>query len=94
MLIDKGLKSGDIVTIKQTSGEEIVAKLVEDLDSYVKVSRPMVLTSTAQGIGMVPYLFTVNPEKDIKIHKPVSVLELTDDESAKQYIKFTTNIIT
>jgi hypothetical protein len=94
MLIDKGHQAGDIVTLKLSSGEEIIAKLVDETDTYVKVSKPMVLASTQQGIGMVPYLITVNPDKDIKINKPISVLELTEDEPAKQYIKITTNIIT
>jgi len=30
MLINKGVSEGEVITLKLTSGEEIVAKLVED----------------------------------------------------------------
>lgn len=29
MLIDKGVSAGEVITLKLTSGEELVAKLVE-----------------------------------------------------------------
>ena len=70
MLINKGVSSGDIVTIKLTSGEELVAKLIEENPMQIKIARPLVLTMGQQGIGMVPYLFTVDPDKDIKIKIP------------------------
>ena len=93
MLIDKGVTEGEIVTIKLTSGEELVAKLVEDGPLYLKLGRPMVLTATSQGIGMVPYLFTVDPQKDIKLFKAtITVLEATFKEFADAYIQQTTGI--
>lgn len=92
LIIDKGITIGEVVTIKLTSGEEILGRLVEDTDKYVKIGRPLVLTATEQGIGMVPYLFTVDPKKDVKINKPISVLEPTEAAAAKQYIQSTTTI--
>lgn len=93
MLIDKGVSLGEVITIKLTSGEEIVSKLVEDNDSYYKLSRPLVIGHTAQGPGLMPYLFTVNPDKDIKILKTaVTVAEATDKQFADQYIQSTTGI--
>lgn len=93
MIIDKGVTLGDVVTIKLTSGEEIIASFIEENNSYVKVKKPRVLTATTTGIGMVPYLFTVDPDRDVKIYKPISVLELSDNDSASQYTKSTSNII-
>jgi hypothetical protein len=94
MLLDLGVKSGDVVTIKLTSGEELVAHLVEERDAFLKVARPLVLTGGQQGIGMVPYLFTVDPERTVKINKAtVVVLEPSDKEAASQYTKATTGII-
>jgi hypothetical protein len=40
MLIDRGVTEGEVVTIKLTSGEELVAKLIEDGPVFVKLSRP------------------------------------------------------
>jgi len=93
MLIDKGVTAGEIITIKFTSGEEIIAKLVEDAVTYYKVNRPMVLTAGQQGLGMAPYLFTVDNEKDIRIFKTnVVVAEATQKEFADSYIQGTTGI--
>ena len=93
MLIDKGVSAGEIVTIKLTSGEELIAKLIEETDTHYKLGRPMVLSMTQQGIGMMPYLFTVNPEKDVKLNKStVTVIEATDKAFADQFIQSTTSI--
>lgn len=93
MLIDKGVTEGEVVTIKLTSGEELVAKLVEDGPVFLKLSRPLVLSMSPQGIGMVPYLFTVNPDKDIKLNKStVTVIEASDKQFADQYLQGTTGI--
>ncbi len=93
MLIDKGVTEGEVITIKLTSGEELIGKLVEEGPMHYKVSKPMVLTAGQQGLGMAPYLFTVNPEKDIKISKStVTVCEATDKQFADSYISGTTGI--
>ncbi len=93
MLIDKGVTAGEVITLKLTSGEEIVSKLIEETATYFKVSRPLVIGHTPQGPGLMPYLFTVSPDKEIKILKPtVVVVEASDKSFADQYIQGTTGI--
>lgn len=93
MLIDKGVTAGEVVTIKLTSGEELVAKLVEETAIHYKLSRPLVLSMGPKGIGMVPYLFTVSPDKDIQLNKStVTVIAVSDKEFSNQYIQGTTGI--
>lgn len=93
MLIDKGVTVGEVITLKLTSGEEIVAKLSEETASYYKLSRPMVIGMGQQGPGLMPYLFTVSPEKEIKLLKTtVTVAEATDKSFADQFIQSTTGI--
>jgi hypothetical protein len=93
MLIDKGVSEGEVITLKLTSGEEIVAKLVEDGVTYYKLSRPMVIGMGQKGPGLMPYLFTVNPDKEIRIAKgTVTVAEATDKQFADQFIQTTTGI--
>jgi hypothetical protein len=93
MLINKGMSSGDVITLKLTSGEELVAKLSEETDGYYKLSRPMVIGMGQQGPGLMPYLFTVNPNADVKLQKStVTVAELTDESFAKQFLESTTGI--
>jgi hypothetical protein len=93
MLIDKGVSEGEVITLKLTSGEEIVAKLVEDSTSYYKLKNPQVIGMGPKGPGLMPYLFTVDPNKEIKLLKTtVTVAEATDKSFADQFIQSTTGI--
>jgi len=93
MLIDKGITSGEVVTLKLSSGEELIAKLVDDGPINYKISKPLVLSMSSKGVGMIPYLFTVHPDKDININKSTVVaIAPTDKEFADQYTQGTTGI--
>jgi hypothetical protein len=93
MLIDKGVSAGEVISLKLISGEEILAKLVEETDKEYKVSKPLVLSVGQQGLGMIPLMFTIDPEKDIKISKSsVMVISNTDKQFANQYLQGTTGI--
>ena len=93
MLIDKGVVIGEVITLKLTSGEEIVAKLVDDGPVYYKLSKPMVIGMGQQGPGLMPYLFTVHPDKPVNLLKStVTVAEATDTAFAKQFLESTTGI--
>jgi len=93
MLISKGVAVGEVVTIKTTAGEEIVAKLVEDGVMGVKVNKPLCLTATKDGIGLVPFLFTTDPDADVTISKnAIMVLAVTIKDAADRYTQQTTGI--
>lgn len=93
MLINKGVTEGEVITLKLTSGEEIVAKLVEDGAVYYKLSKPMVIGMGQQGPGLMPYLFTVSPDADVRLQKStVTVAEATDATFAKQFLESTSGI--
>lgn len=93
MLIDKGVSEGEVITLKLTSGEELIARLVEDNPTYYKVGKPMVIGMGQNGPGLMPYLFTVHPDKDVKISKAtVVVAEPTEKGYSDSYIQGTTGI--
>jgi hypothetical protein len=93
MLINKGVAEGEVITLKLTSGEELIGKLVEETDTYYKLSRIQVIGMGPKGPGLMPYLFTVNPDRDVKLIKTtVTVAEPTDEAFAKQFIESTTGI--
>lgn len=93
MLIDKGISPGEVVTLKLVSGEELVAKFVEENQQGYKVSKPLVLSMSPQGIGMVPYLFTGNADKDLLLKlNAVTVITTTEKQFADQYLQGTTGI--
>jgi len=93
MLIDKGVSVGEVITLKLTSGEELVAKLAEETATYYKLNRPMVIGMGEKGPGLMPYLFTVHPDKEVKLQKStVTVAEATDKQFADQFIESTSGI--
>ncbi len=93
MIIETPYKAGDTITMKTVAGEEIIARLVEEKGNKIKVSKPLALTATQQGLGMVPFTFTVSPESDIELNMNTLVfIAKTDGEMAKQYIQSTTGI--
>jgi hypothetical protein len=93
MLIDKGVAIGEVVTLKLTSGEEIVAKLVDDGPIHYKLSHPQVIGMGPKGPGLMPYLFTVSPDKEVRLNKEtVVMIEATDKSFADQFIQSTTGI--
>ena len=93
MLISKGVTEGEVVTFKLTSGEELVAKLVEDGAAYYKLKNPMVIGMSPQGPALMPYLFTVAPDAEVKLQKGVvAMAEPTDPAFAKQFVEQTTGI--
>ena len=93
MLIQKGVTAGEVITLKLTSGEELVAKLSEETDTYYKLSKPMVIGMGQKGPGLMPYLFTVHPDKSVKLAKStVTVAEATDETFAKQFLESTSGI--
>lgn len=93
MLITKGVAVGEVITLKLTSGEEIVAKLVEDGAAYYKLAHPQVIGMGPKGPGLMPYLFTVNPDREVSLAKStVTVAEPTDKQFADQFIESTTGI--
>jgi hypothetical protein len=93
MLINKGITVGEVVTIKTTAGEEIVAKLVEENPMAITVSKPLVLTAGQKGIALVPFLFTTDPDANIQIARgTVMVLAPSGKDASDTYIQNTTGI--
>lgn len=93
MLIDKGVSAGEVITLKLTSGEELVARLDEETPTHYKITKPMVIGMGQKGPGLMPYLFTVSPDKTIALAKgTVTVVVASDKVFADQYLQSTTDI--
>lgn len=92
MLINKGISSGEVITLMLSTGVEVVAKLVEETDNYYKVSKPLALTMTQRGPGLTPFIYTIDQDTEIKINKPVILCEHTGEDEAKQYLQSTSGI--
>ena len=71
-----------------------MARLSAESDTHYTLGKPMVIGMGQQGPGLMPYLFTVAPTKDVPLLKTtVTVAVETDSDFAKQYLQSTTGII-
>jgi hypothetical protein len=92
MILEK-VKLGEIYTLKLVTGEEVITRLTEDSAFAYKVYKPLVLSVTANGVAMTPFLFTAEIEGNIDIPKTaVIAMAQTDKQTANQYIKGTSSI--
>jgi hypothetical protein len=93
MIIEQPLKANDTVTIKTTGGDEIVARFVQEDTDSITISKPLALMATAQGIGLGPFSFTVDPDVKLKLNKNTVVFVAKTEESmASQYMSSTSGI--
>jgi hypothetical protein len=93
MLIDKGFSQGDIVSIKLVGGEEIIARYDSETPTEVKISKPLAVTLSGQGLGMIPWIFLAETTQDVKVkmHAIVAMAKPKKD-AADQYQQGTTGI--
>ena len=93
MIIETPYKNGDTVSLKLSSGEEIVARLEDETTKEFVVKKPMVLIAQAEGLGLAPFMFSVSPDAKFNITvSSVSCVAKTAQEIAKQYTSQTSSI--
>lgn len=95
MLITAPYKVGDIVSIKLSSGEEMVARLEEQKPEEIIVRKPLMLVAGQNGAGLAPFMFTVDPESKftLKINNIICIVKTVKD-AGDMYIQATTGIQT
>lgn len=93
MLFDKPVKQGETVTVKLSTGEELIARYEEYKDNGdLVVSKAVVLAPGQQGIGMVPWIMSAEPNK-ISINKEnILTYATTQKEIADKYVEMTSSI--
>jgi hypothetical protein len=64
MIVNKTYDVGDVISIKISSGEELVAKLVSISSTDFILNRPLALGMTQQGPAFTPYMVTVDFKHD------------------------------
>lgn len=90
-------KPGDIISLKMSSGEELIGAFKsEDAASYV-IDRPVSLTTSPKGTpALVPYLMTVNPQnaRDVSFNKSLVVcIANTEKDLSNQYSSAMSGIV-
>ena len=93
MLLEATYKEGDTISFKTVAGEEVVARLIKKEKDSMRVKKPMALTMTKEGIGMVPFTFTVGRDSELDVNLATIVfIAKTEKAMADQYIESTTGI--
>ena len=92
MLINKGFSAGDIVSIKLINGDELIAKLESEDAESVTISRPLAITMSPQGMGLIPWVFLGHDSKITLRRKNTFFIVASKKEAADQYLEGTTGI--
>jgi len=84
---------GEINTIKLTSGEEIVAKIMKIEDGVLVLRHPVSIAPGPQNMQLVPSMFTAELDKDVIMYgSAIAMIAPTRDDIKTSYIKATTGI--
>ncbi len=93
MLIEIPYKSGDTITIKLSSGDEVIGRFESKDDANYHLNKPMTFIMGPQGLGLVPYLFSAAKDAKIAISRNFVIsVSKTDAEISKTYIHQTTGL--
>ena len=93
MLIETPYKEGDVISLKLTSGEEVVARLEKETNDTIELHKPLMLIAQQQGLGLAPFMFSVGPNtKFILKARSVMCIAKTVDDLSKEYTTQTTGI--
>ena len=93
MLIETQYKVGDVVSIKLSSGEEMIARLDAENDEFYTLAKPYILVAAQNGMALAPYMFTISPDTKIKIkiNSIICIVKSAKDAS-DMYIKQSTGL--
>lgn len=84
---------GEIYTIKLTTGEEIVARIKDQVNDAIEIENPILTVLSPQGLQMMPGLFSANLNHSVSLNKNSWVLIAeTREDVRNSWIQATTGI--
>lgn len=87
------IEVGKVYTLKFNSGEEMIAKVADTKDNYISVTDPLSVAPSAQGVGLIPSLFTADPGSSVMININSIAMYCEAEDSVKmKYLEATTGI--
>ena len=87
------LEAGKVYTFKLNSGEELVAKVTSCAGTTATLEDPVSVAPGPQGLGLVPTMFTSDPQEIITLNSnSVALYARTDDSVRMKYIEAVTGI--
>lgn len=93
MIIESPYKEGDVVSIKLSSGEEMVARLEKEDKDHIVIKKPLMLVAGDSGAGLAPFMFTVDQEAKVKLRlNTIICIVKTAKDATDTYIQSTTGL--
>ena len=87
------IHTSEIYSIKLTTGEEVVARIVDIYDDMIEIEHPILTVLSPQGLQMMPGLFSANLDKPVRLNKSNWVLIAECREDVRNsWIQATTGI--
>ena len=86
-MLVQNFNPGDVISFKISSGEELVAKLVQITPTHFILNRPLALGMTPQGPAFTPYMVTVDfKSEDLHLDKThVVAISKTQEQIKTSY---------
>ena len=93
MIIQTPYKVGDIVSVKLSSGEEMVATLESETKEHVILRKPLMLVAGQNGAGLAPFMFTVDQDAryTVKLNSIICIVKTAKDATST-YTQSTTGL--
>lgn len=87
------LELDTVYTFKLSSGEELITKVVANHGDHLEVAAPVSVAPGPQGMGLVPSMFTADPNETVRINtNSITVWGKTEEAVENKYIEATTGI--
>ena len=87
----------NVKLIRIITGEEVVAELLEETASYIKVQNGLVVLPTAQSVGFAPWATVIskeNPEIIVQKTHVVYLAEVQEDVAKKYNEMYGSKLVT
>jgi len=95
MIIESPYKEGDVVSIKLSSGEEMVARLEKEEKDHMLIRKPLMLIANEKGPGLAPFMFTVDQDAKIKLQmNSIICIVKSAKDATDTYIQSTSGLTT
>jgi hypothetical protein len=87
------LTQNQVYTFKLSSGEELIAKVIQSSGDFIQIEEPVSIAPMQQGMQMIPSVFTAEPKGEFRLNtNSVTMYAETEDSIKMKYIEATTGI--
>lgn len=88
------MNKNDVVSLKLTTGEEVIGRFDSENDSIIILNKPLSFVMAEQGLSLGPFMISANKDDKITISKlTVIAIIKTNELIAKQYLKQSTGLV-